>query len=79
MIEQENIVKRVCREYGLTYDQLGQEVGFSKSAINNAMVRNDISRQLEQSILLFLRVKELEKKQESINSFKESLKGFLKD
>ncbi len=32
----ENIVKKVCKELGLTYKELGEHIGYSESAIKMA-------------------------------------------
>lgn len=42
----ENIIKKTCREQGLTYKQLGELIGYSESAINNAARQDKISEPL---------------------------------
>ena len=42
----ENIVKKTCREQGSTYKQLGELIGYSESAINNAARQDKISEPL---------------------------------
>ena len=34
----ENLIKKTCKELGLTYRELGERIGYSESAIKNAAV-----------------------------------------
>ena len=47
MTADDNIVKRVCKELGLTYKQLGEAIGYSESALNNAARQEKISEPLK--------------------------------
>lgn len=54
MEEKENIIKATCKELGLTYKQLGELIGYSESALNNASRQDKISEPLKKAIELYL-------------------------
>lgn len=49
----ENLIKKTCKELNLTYKQLGELVGYSESAINNASRQEKISEPLTRAIELY--------------------------
>ena len=49
----ENIIKKTCKEQGITYKQLGELIGYSESAINNAARQDKISEPLKKAIELY--------------------------
>ena len=51
--DKENIVKQTCKELNLTYKQLGEAIGYSESAINNAARQEKISEPLTKAIELY--------------------------
>jgi len=59
---QENIVKQVCKELGLTYKQLGEKIGYGEGALKMAIQRNNISSQMQKAIELYLENLELKNK-----------------
>ena len=73
MTAEENIVKRVCKELGLTYKQLGEAIGYSESALNNAARQEKISEPLKRAVELYL---ENLKLQQELADFK-TLKAIL--
>lgn len=54
MEDKENIIKSTCKELGLTYKQLGELIGYSESALNNASRQDKISEPLKKAIELYL-------------------------
>ena len=70
----ENIVKKVCKELGLTYKELGERIGYSESALSNAAATGKISNQLKQAIQLYLENLELKKELEEFQELKKLLK-----
>jgi len=76
---EENLIKRTCKELGLTYKELGEKIGYSEANLKNSVSRNQVSKQLETSIYLYLQTIELQKEINNTKSFKQSLKDFLKD
>ena len=73
MTADDNIVKRVCKEPGLTYKQLGEAIGYSESALNNAARQEKISEPLKRAVELYL---ENLKLQQELADFK-TLKAIL--
>ena len=74
----ENIVKRVCKELGLTYKQLGEAIGYSESAIKMAISNDKVSEPMQKAIELYLENVELKKELKKSNSIKQTLKEWLK-
>ena len=74
--EIENIVKRVCKELGLTYKQLGEAIGYSESAVNNAS-RGEVSKAMQKAIELYVENLALKKDIENSNKIKSTLKEWL--
>ncbi|MBR8466221.1 helix-turn-helix domain-containing protein [Campylobacter sp. faydin G-140] len=74
----ENIIKKTCKELGLTYKQLGELIGYSESAINNAARQEKISEPLTRAIELYQETLNLKAELEKSEAFKSNLKDFLK-
>lgn len=77
MAEDENIVKKACRELGLTYKQLGEAIGYSESAVNNS-ARGEVSKAMQKVIELYVENLELKRDIENSNKIKSTLKEWLK-
>jgi len=71
---QENIVKKVCKELGLTYKQLGEKIGVSESSLRSAASTGKISNQIKKAIELYLENLELKKELQEFHTLKEMLK-----
>ena len=74
----ENNVKRVCRELGLTYAQLGEEIGYSEGAIKTSISTDKVSNSMLRAIELYKRNLELEQKLENSEKIKNTLREWLK-
>ena len=70
----ENIVKKVCKELGLTYKELGERIGYSEGALKMAVQRNNVSPQMEKAIQLYLENLGLKKELEEFQELKKLLK-----
>ena len=55
----ENLIKKTCKELGLTYRELGERIGYSESAINNASRQDSLSEPLTRAVELYLENKKL--------------------
>ena len=71
---QENIVKKVCKELGLTYKQLGEKIGYSEGALKTAASTGKISEPLKKAIELYLENLELKKELQNYEKLKKALK-----
>ncbi len=78
--KEENIIKKVCREYSLTYKKLAEELGYSESSIRNLALKNnhDITINVRKSVELYVKNRELENKIEEFMMLKKLLISFFK-
>jgi len=78
--KEENIIKKVCREYNLTYKKLAEELGYSESSIRNLALKNnhDITINVRKSVELYVKNRELENKIEEFMMLKKLLISFFK-
>lgn len=74
---EENIIRSVCIEQKLTYQQLADEIGLSESSLRSAASTNKVSKQVEKSIEMYLKIIQLEKELEKANTIKQVLKSWL--
>ena len=75
MAEKEvHLVKRVSKELGLTYKELGEEIGYSESTLRKSVSEDRITQQLKKAIELYLRTLEFEKDRKEIESIKENIR-----
>jgi hypothetical protein len=75
---EDNIIKSVCMEKKLTYQQLADEIGLSESSLRSAASTNKVSKQVEKSIEMYLKIIHLENELEEANKIKNILKSWLK-
>ena len=73
-MKEENIVKKVCKELGITYKQLGEKIGYSEGALKTAASTGKVSEPLKKAIELYLEKLELKKELEEFQELKEMLK-----
>jgi hypothetical protein len=50
----ENIVKKVCKELGLTYRELGERIGVKESSLAVMVSKDNISEQIQKAIELLI-------------------------
>lgn len=73
----ENLIKQTCKELGLTYKQLGELIGYSESALNNASRQDKISEPLKFAIMLYLENLKLKEELEDFRTLKAILSKTL--
>lgn len=73
-----NIIKEICDELKMTYKELGEEIGYSESAIKNAGA-GEASEPMKKAIELYKETLNLKAKLEKSEAFKNNLKDFLAD
>ena len=71
-----NIIKKTCKDLGLTYRELGEAIGYSENAISNAS-RAKVSLQMQKAIEMYLEIIKLKKKLNECESLKTTLNSFL--
>lgn len=74
---EDNIIKSACIEQKLTYQQLADAIGVSESSLRSSVSTNKVSKQIEKSIEMYLRIVYLEKELEKTNLIKSTLKSWL--
>jgi transcriptional regulator with XRE-family HTH domain len=70
----ENIIKRTCKELGLTYKQLGEAIGYKPDTVNKAESTGKVSDPMQRAIELYLENLELKKQLKDYNQLKELLR-----
>jgi transcriptional regulator with XRE-family HTH domain len=73
---EENIVKKTCKELGLTYKQLGEAIGYSENAVSNAS-RAEVSKTMAKAINLYIKTINQEKELEKLEALRNTLKSIL--
>ena len=78
MAEKEvHLVKRVSKELGLTYKELGEKIGYTEGNLKRAVHDNRTTSQLKKAIELYLRNLQLEKEIDETEQIKKQFKTFL--
>ena len=72
-----NIIRAACIEQRLTYQQLADAIGVSESSLRSSVSTNKVSKQVEKSIEMYLKIIYLEKELEKSNTIKTVLKSWL--
>ena len=77
-INVENIIKKTCKELGLTYSQLAEQIGYTEGALKTSVSTDKISNSMVKAIELYRKNLELEEKLLNSEKIKETLKEWLK-
>ncbi len=72
-----HLVKKVSKELGLTYRELGEKIGYSESSLRKIVSNNTVTTQLKTAINLYLNNIKLQKELEEIEEFKETARTFI--
>ena len=75
--EEVHLVKRVAKELGLTYRELGEEIGYSESNLRKSVSENRLSVPLKKAIELYLENQKVKKLTEERENLKDMLRTFL--
>lgn len=73
----DNIIKLTCKELGLTYKQLADEIGYGEGAVKNSASTSNISEPMNHAIKMYKKILELEAEIENSNKIKQNLKEWL--
>ncbi|QOY52627.1 hypothetical protein [Candidatus Sulfurimonas baltica] len=74
---EDNKIKAACIEQKLTYQQLADAIGVSESSLRSSVSTNKVSKQVEKSIEMYLKIVHLEKELEKSDTIKTILKSWL--
>jgi len=72
-----HLVKKVSKELGLTYKELGKKIGYTEGSLRRSVSTNQISSQLEKALELYLEIIKLKEKEKETNQIKELLRTFI--
>jgi transcriptional regulator with XRE-family HTH domain len=71
--KEKNLVKQVCKEYGITQIELAKDLDIPKGTISRWVSTKNIPKTAELALNLMLKNRELENKLESFKLFREVL------
>jgi hypothetical protein len=74
-----HLVKKVSKELGLTYKELGEKIGYSEGALRGAVSRNKLSEQLKKAIELYLEIIEFQEKEKKEKEKKELIATYSRN
>ena len=69
-----HLVKKVSKDLGLTYKELGEEIGYSESTLRKSVSEDRITLQLKKAIELYLRTLEFEKDRKEMEKIKDNIR-----
>ena len=72
-----HLVKKVSKDLGITYKELADNIGYTEANLKRSVSTNQLSKQLQTSIELYLKTIKLEKEIEDTNQLKQLLNTFL--
>jgi ribosome-binding protein aMBF1 (putative translation factor) len=72
-----HLVKKVSKELGLTYKELGEEIGYSESMLRQSVSKNTMSSQLKKVLELYIKTIRLEQELNKTEAVKDVLRAFL--
>jgi hypothetical protein len=67
-MNEENIVKKTCKELGLTYRELGNKIGIKENSLRVMVSKDNITEQVRSAINLLI---ENETLKESLSEYKQ--------
>lgn len=74
-----NLIKKTCKELGLTYRELGERIGYSESTLNKNASTEKISEPLTFAINLYLENLKLKEELEDFRILKKILSNSIKE
>ena len=75
---EKNIVKKTCKELGLTYKELGEAIEYGGDSLRNTASKKDVSPQIIKVISIYLENINLKKQLEDCDILKKALKNLTK-
>ena len=74
-----HLVKKVSKELGMTYKELGEKIGYSEGNLRRSVSKNELSTQLKKSIELYMEIVNLKESEKKIKETKELLETLIKN
>ena len=72
-----HLVKKVSKELGLTYKELGEKIGYSESNLRRSVSTNQLSVQLEKALELYLENAKFKEKEKENKELKDILRALI--
>ena len=72
-----HLVKKVSKELGLTYKELGKAIGYTESNLRKSVSENRLSLPLKKALELYLENQKVKQLKEERESLKDILRTFL--
>ena len=73
-----HLVKRVSKELGLTYKELGEKIGYSESNLRRSVSTNQLSLQLKKALELYLENAKFKQKEKETKELKDILRALIR-
>ena len=77
MEKEENLVKKTCRELGITQKELAEKIGVKPESLNSSISRGKISKQVVKSINMITGIEQLNKQLDDCNKSKKTIENLL--
>lgn len=75
----ENLIKKSCKELGITQKELAEKIGYGVDAVNRAVSTGEISNQMKKAIELLLENANLRDDLKGYTLFQNLLKNAIKE
>ena len=72
-----HLVKKVSKELGLTYKELGKAIGYTESNLRKSVSENRLSLPLQKALELYLENQKVKQLKEEKENLKDILRTFL--
>ena len=70
---EQNLIKKTCKELGLTYRELGERIGLTEASIKRLATSDEINFQVEKSLQMLLKIHALECELQDFRTLKQLL------
>lgn len=71
---EENLIKKTCKELGLTQKELADLIGYGEGAVKNSASSGNISTPMQRAIELVVKLAQKERELQEFESFKEFIR-----
>ncbi|EJF07524.1 Helix-turn-helix protein [Thiovulum sp. ES] len=75
---EENLVKKTCRELGITQKELAEKIGVKPESLNSSLSRGKISNQTKKSLEMLSEINNLSRIIESYNFIEDKILDIVK-
>jgi predicted transcriptional regulator len=76
--KEENLVKKTCRELGITQKELAEKIGVKPESLNSSLSRGKISNQTKKSLEMLSEINNLSRIIENYNFIEDKILDIVK-